>query len=556
MEISQKEKIKHLKKISDDISLNRKENIIRERTNFFLKILAGNANDWLNLQHGKPVAIHTPLAVDGMKHGIQNQWFEDSFEILISDTIIKEKDFCNYHFHLKTTFKNVHFTNAVTFDCSQACTTLSFDNVTFENDASFQRSDLSNFEFINGTRFKKKATFDHSNTHKFAHSLESDSPTVFENVFFDKAVSFHASGEKSKSKDEDQKITISFINCDFDHDLDLNCIHADKIDINKSTIKHSLLINNSTIEKLTIDETTLCSSHASKKHIDNESPSIFIENSEIEITTFEKTKFFSNNSFANTNFQTLAFIDVDFFQEADFEHIKSKHIYWGGYTKFHNCIPSFINMTINDSDIKYHDLPSIKFLGEIIPKSSNESRCRHLKNLAISDNNHLKEAYFFNHEIKSKATSDNNKSLKFMIWAYEFFSDFGQNIYKPILWLALIWPLSTFILSAALMTPVSSEDLQTLRVRDSILIEGKKICPSPVSQKTEFFMLAGRYTANALTPVNIGTPREIHSVSKCLFGDSEIPPTLSSVFLFFVKLLGFILIFLLGLGIRNNFKIK
>lgn len=201
---------------------------------------------------------------------------------------------------------------------------------------------------------------------------------------------------------------------------------------------------------------------------------------------------------------------------------------------FINAVPEF-----NFCEFKQPPYLARMAIAEAYPvgNNSNTERYRRLKSLAIDSHDHEQELMFFSYEMKSKmenAAHRQSTRTYTPIRLYELTSSFGRSIGKPLAFL-----VGLFFLSAALNWLVISP-----------LNECKS--PSYYSKGSASF----NYAANHSVPLLYSDRKVKAETENCLFGDGNPPPLPIQIYGFFQSLFSLIFAFLIGLGIRNRFKIK
>lgn len=156
------------------------------------------------------------------------------------------------------------------------------------------------------------------------------------------------------------------------------------------------------------------------------------------------------------------------------------------------------------------------------PEEGDADKYRRLKELAVNARDHDREQFFFACELKAK------RGFETLGWAlvpnylYEWLSDFGRSLGRPVFFLAFTWFLFGLVYGAGL-------------------------------GKTGMGISGLIYSAAHLVPFLPGSRERIKTLEKLLFDN----PTPDIVFALTTieGVLGVILIFLIGLALRNRFRI-
>lgn len=255
-------------------------------------------------------------------------------------------------------------------------------------------------------------------------------------------------------------------------------------------------------------------------------------------TTFKEAEF--SNGEANfygtlfkgnhANFSNTEFISPCHFTGATFECSLTME-----NSKF-NFVPD-LRRTKLAAHFTFHDMIvgyqiSDQKIWKVFDKAENAldtDKYRRLKEMAIAAKDHDKELDFFAQELKAKRGYEINGGALLISFIYEWFSNFGRSILRPFLWLVGIW----FLSGAGFWI---SSIFHTL---------------SPFKNWMDGFMVS----AAVLTPFTAMSRRVFSSggVLESLFGSEP-----GLIFYFFSVLegsLGITFLFLIGLALRNRFRI-
>lgn len=165
------------------------------------------------------------------------------------------------------------------------------------------------------------------------------------------------------------------------------------------------------------------------------------------------------------------------------------------------------------------------------------ARYRALKKIAIESHDHFREQDFFASEVKARRGTDDP------VWgarwgfglAYELFSDFGRSISRPLIALAALSIVFTFIY-------VLTRDL-----RASLNCGPDGMLPICKAAYLSF--------VNSMPFIGLGMTEQIKQISNCLYGTDVLPLGIT-VWTTVQTVLSTVLFFLFLLAVRNHFRIK
>lgn len=349
-------------------------------------------------------------------------------------------------------------------------------------------------------------------------------------------------------------------------------------------------------------------------HIEN---SIFHNGCNFERVTFKKHAIFSSVFFGgHSRFERINFSDVTSFTDSFFdgecyfyESIFSNHCYFYNSRFMHNALfnrvffeksvsfnkscfnkhADFKETTINTihldevlfteeiPDFRYSEIKKSPEFFEIkIPKKhsykkDNEGLYRVLRRMAIRSFDHEKELYFFSCELaeKRKKIRENNAEVSHPLetginilgiipyYFYSFFSRNGQSIFRPALSLIVVWYIFGLTINISTYNrEMTDKELIELSVQSKKLhLVRNYDCRKFEKSVFTRFQYTLNYSAQVISPLPIGMDPEREKVTYCIFRE-EIPNGFFKITEVIIKVFGSIFIFLLGLGIRNRFKIK
>lgn len=153
---------------------------------------------------------------------------------------------------------------------------------------------------------------------------------------------------------------------------------------------------------------------------------------------------------------------------------------------------------------------------------------RWLKLLAAGAKDHQGELKFFADELRAKRGHETTGAAIYLSRAYERVSDFGQSVWLPVRWLLLLFAVSCFLrLAACLPLSLSSLDAVfshlAMSIADSFLLVG-----------SEKWALRDKAMSLAVCSRDFGLWQHVGAL--------------------FQSALSVALVFLIGLGLRNRFK--
>lgn len=304
-----------------------------------------------------------------------------------------------------------------------------------------------------------------------------------------------------------------------------------------------------------------------------------------KITSFENSKFMLSTTFKNTIFLDItsfsgshfsgysSFFETKFNKVVFFTAISSKNYFTLENSFFKNHAPNFIQASFKEApqlnNIKFgpNVLPG-KFINSITNFTHPEIKANYqaLKRLAIQAHDHENEQRFWAGELRSDRslrTENAGWNLRPLIsafwWgniAYEFLSNFGRSIVRPLAYLIALALIMTGIHIYTHHT-LNKEPTSNLRTKTHITKQSDlKDC----NIRSSAFRVAAKNGAIGLLQNPAKRSTFVRDYT-CLYGtynDNVTPKVPNSIFWIelFHTLFSAILIFLTLLGIRNNFKLK
>lgn len=293
-----------------------------------------------------------------------------------------------------------------------------------------------------------------------------------------------------------------------------------------------------------------------------------------KVVIFDGAQFKKNASFSTALFEKYtSFKQVVFKKNANLNAIQSDSAFNLEKATFEKEVPDFIQANFKEAPRLDH----VKIGDDVAPGSFKNSintfihpdikaRYQALKRLAVQAHDHENEQRFWAGELRSDRSlkhEDGGWNLRPLVsafwWgniAYEFFSDFGRSIVRPLLSLFILLCIMTNIHLLAHHT-LNKEPISTSRTKTHITKQSDlKDCDI----RSSAFRVAAKNGAIGLLQNPAKRSTFVRDYT-CLYGtynDNVTPKIPNSIF--WIELLhtlfSAILIFLTLLGIRNNFKLK
>lgn len=460
--------------------------------------------------------------------------------------------FARVIFHKPARFTDVVFNN-----------TIEFSNTEFYDSVGFTRAVFNNHAEYADTKFSGKAKFD---------EVKFKSTSLFENVIFNNESIFefaHFHGNAWFNNSLFKK------HCFFNGTI----FHGDAV------FAHTRIMGVASFNEVTF---------ALRADFDN-----------VKITSnawFSETLFFDEALFVSSVFKNFtSFRKAEFKAGANFNAIRSESAFSLEGTKFSAEVPDFIQAHFEEAPrldhIEINDgIQPGRFWSSITQPIHADLKARYqaLKRLAIQAHDHENEQLFWAKELRiSRALlSSERRNLRNILWLaplwlvnflYEMLSNYGRSIFRPILTWALIILFMTCI---HLSNHFKSHHAQTVTIPAQNAKNTSAYPPSLTSwlARSLPFSSAPSPTLQGLGPLpcnpvfsafylslqksllGLGWDSSRRLVSAqnyaCLYGthkDTNKTPIIPSGILILQMLqtlLSALLIFLLLLALRNNFKLK
>lgn len=426
----------------------------------------------------------------------------------------------------KATFKKGVWFKGVTFPGKVHFEGATFNGNTFFGDATFKGEAA-----FNGATFKSEARFERA---------------AFQGRAQFNAVAFNGDGFFNWATFEQDA---HFSGVTFEQDAEFD----------EATFKKGVLFN----AKAFSGPASFCG--ATFKGVASFSGKTFSNSARFERATFEEVSFeratfkahalFDWVTFSEASFREATFSNVAMFSKCTFdENTNFDHAVFEAGASFNS---SKSNGPFSLADARFDRVPDFTGaqLGRVLrldnvrvpepascDKGSKESaaRFRVLKGLAIQAHDYERELDFFAGELKSRRFVNDHPFGRGWpkFWAgklYEFLSNFGRSLMRPLIALAALFIGFTFVY-------VLTRDLVACQKcgLDGLL---------PMSKATYLSFV------NSMPFIGLGKNEQIKQISNCLYG-TEILPLGITVGTTVQTILSTILIFLFILALRNHFKIK
>lgn len=454
-------------------------------------------------------------------------------------------------------FKQAIFYEIVYFNDTKFTKSTTFHNSIFKNIAFFNNSKFEEQISFSESIFKKNAYFSNCEFYKNANfrQIEFFGYTQFSTSSFFQSTIFYGSKFYSEA---------IFNNCKFKDATRFDNLECHKyLNFFETKFDHAIGFSNS------------------KFHGDVNFQFIETKNLiEFKNSLFEKNNHFNNSifydyvDFSNSLFKSMTNLaNCKFYKTLDNSYIQSENAYTLENAFFKNNLPNFIQANFTEAP----RLDNIKIEDNVSPGSFKNSittfihpdikaRYQALKRLAVQAHDHENEQKFWAGELRSDRSlrnedgSWNRRPLISAFWwgniAYEFFSDFGRSIVRPLISLFILLCIMTNIHVLAHYT-LNKEPTPTSRTKTHITKQSNlKDC----NIRSSAFRVAAKNGAIGLLQNPAKRSTFVRDYT-CLYGtynDNVTPEIPNSIF--WIELLhtlfSAILIFLILLGIRNNFKLK
>lgn len=455
----------------------------------------------------------------------------------------------------------LHFKNPVSFDQFFFPTAIDFSNSVFEkpftiqqgifnHETSFEGAIFKDYVVVEGSHFKEKATFDRS---LFQRSVSFNGADFHADVSGRQIVFF---GDTSFDRVEFQKFCFfteaiamrgaSFLGSKFRDEAYFNysafgqvalfneASFGEQVSFECAKFSEDLNFDHSVFHGQAIFFEAIFCGHSifSKSLFDANadfSKSTFCDRANFENVTFQRSVFFREATLLGyADFRGAEFKDFAGFQqaklsEAYFSDVKFKSETYFWETKFLERVPHFFQTEVHQNTVFTEDQSYWPAVDENNAASSKQAYTR-LRQIAAGNHNPDLEHFFMRQEMRCKEVMATGVE-RFTFYCYRVFSDSGSSFVKPLLWLLIAWLIPGFIY-------LFNYPMQ--------IVEGS-VNMSPLGP-------FGLSFSNLL--VFLGLNRIFYQEIISSFG-----PWLTAL-AGAQSLVGVVLLFLLGLGLRNRFRLK
>ncbi|WP_226661136.1 hypothetical protein [Microbulbifer aggregans] len=350
--------------------------------------------------------------------------FLSGLEITISDIEFPDRKKTSSFDYFKTLelFKGIWFrqcgfsVNTIEF----STTKVYFERCTFHSEFYIKNNLLLNNDkdvMFNLCRFKNKSSTYYS-------AGETINPRLFSNCQFDGKLCLDSTTFTSEvfcDEESSRKILkeLSIEDCKFSNRFILNGYDIRSVNISNSKFSSKFEFKYNTVDKVHIDNTNfldLVDTYNSKFSFFYVKKSIFEKIATFEESEFGKEKPASTDELVTAKFNHVTFLDFTNFRD----------------TKFH------YGLDIRNTNLK--EPPN--FIGaKIEPKHTNRETLQIVKHSFDRLGNQIEANKFFVLEMKKykeEIQRGKNWQDRFILWANEITSDFGQDYILPILWMITI----------------------------------------------------------------------------------------------------------------------
>lgn len=240
----------------------------------------------------------------------------------------------------------------------------------------------------------------------------------------------------------------------------------------------------------------------------------------LDVCSFQRARFLSSSCFRKANFSSDAvFTKALFNEQCDFVGCDFKSPAFFDEVRFHRCAPDFRDASLCEATV-WHDTvwPACPIdrptaLQQVYAYERLKAEMERLKK-------HADEQYFFAKELRARRQLEKRLSARWILnWAYEIFGGFGQSIEWPLFWLVACFAIGADMLA---------------------------LIPTTRSASLDYHVAEGLSLSNIFS---ILPYKPDNSITEHLSTFAKIVSDLQSV-------IGLILLFLLGLALRNRFRMK
>lgn len=550
------------------------------------KLGASAWNEWQDeINHFINNFNHNLLNPDGTKYA-SGKYQPSDFRVKLYDLQVDTLE--NYKFTLPTVLNCIEVEKDTSIHIVDNHHSLWLSHVNFKGKVSFY-GDLCDIYFSNEIIFNKDV--------EFHYNQRSDSAIKFGECHFKGSVLFTPnSTHTAPSQSNEAGLRANFLRAKFEKNITFKCVDFDYVRFFETVLpsEDGSLILFENVKFNTALEFSRKIINCKVKFLDviftedaNFNSAIFNKNVIFTRVIFEKNAYFNQSQDTSGSYgfnKKATFNKCTFKKRAYF-----RHRIFNGKASFEL---SDINTLVLDGAVFKNQVPDFRYTKMTIPPSLSQiqlpenldkgkfniERYKKMKSMAIEANNHDEEIKLFSLEldakfdelkniardkieknaIKRKAICPLEQLIEYLkispYFIYKHFSNYGQSIFRPLLILLAFW----FILGSFtyLLTPLNESSFNTTSIEKSAKITKElHLNTSYDCRSMRHFEYSMHFSAQALTPIQLGTDQEREKVVFCLF-DDEVPNGAIKFVEVIMKSFGIILFFLLGISIRNRFKIR
>lgn len=362
-------------------------------------------------------------------------------------------------------------------------------------------------------------------------SSDFQSQAVFYNVKFLAATTFKRASARHplifKDCDFEGSLNIDLIICHSDLTF-FNCNSRKDIRMLDSTIHGNLNFSHFDFPSLALQGSVV---YEDLNLIDCTFSSIYLDSIEIKNNfRMKRLTILGKLSAKESKFNNFYYINDCIIEKANFfgsetpKNITIKNTTFNSPPVLEDVIIGYQCIDTSNFKVKFKTSTDTGFINRFKASSKDDSqKYRILKNHAIANSDHDNEQLYFSYELRAKRYYQHKFLSLVLSFLYEWTCDFGQSILRPILLL-----LATWLGFASIFYHHSTYG----HVGDSLLLSTSNLLP-----------FLGHSRATKI------------SMMEKLFENEELMVNHLHSFMFIENITGIILIFLVGLGFRNRFKL-
>ena len=455
--------------------------------------------------------------VDGTESSEWKDWEARATADFQDVTFSKSVDFSSFEFPAKVVFKGVKFKGEALFRNVPFGGSVLFEETNFGGIASFDGSLFGGEVFFKETDFRGAASFHRAN--------------------FSGDTWFLGSDFKSKAK---------FSEASFRQDA-----RFDSVDFNQSA-----LFDRAAFQQKARFLETKFEAESLFPNTSFDGPTSFVSAAFKGNTSFSSSRFYDQVDFSLSIFKNRATFDkICCKSDVDFSGIQSEALFRVAGARFLR-VPNFDQASFSEPP-PLHSIQIEQNHSWILPQfirivwkgeQGQEARWRTLKRLALQAHDYIREQEFHANEIRMRrGTTDQFWKVSYLFGIlYEFFSNFGQSIARPLWWWAF----------GVILSAIGYSHLYYYHATGKFW--PVRWFETPIEIWTAAFGLALHRGFPAVSGLGNRLP-DYHSVlynvgSRC--GQASVSPSLEAVLGQIQILFSTAMIFLFLLALRNRFRMK